>query len=52
MRLILVVLLFIPLMAISCIDKEFESELKFVQSIIDYPEKMDSIIINSPFIMN
>jgi hypothetical protein len=49
MRLILVVLLFIPLLAISCIDKEFESELKFVQSIIDYPQKMDSIIKNSPF---
>lgn len=49
MRLILVVLLFIPLMAISCIDKEFEKELKFVQSIINNPEEMKNIIEASEF---
>jgi hypothetical protein len=49
MRLILIILLTFPLITISCIDKEFEGELKFVQSIIDNPQKMDSIIKNSTF---
>jgi hypothetical protein len=49
MRLILIILLTFPLITISCIDKEFEEELKFVQSIIDYPDDMKNIIETSKF---
>jgi hypothetical protein len=49
MRLILIILLTFPLITISCIDKEFESELKFVQSIIDNPDDMKNIIENSEY---
>jgi hypothetical protein len=49
MRLILVVLLFIPLLAISCIDKEFEKELNFIKIIKDNPNNITSVISASEF---
>lgn len=33
----------------SCIDKEFENELKFVQKIIDNPYEIEQIIKSSEF---
>ena len=47
MRLILAVLLFIPLMAISCDDKEFQYELELIRQILVNPENMSDLIKNS-----
>jgi hypothetical protein len=47
MRLIFFVLLFIPLITISCIDKKFEKELKLVESVLNNPDNIINIIRES-----
>jgi hypothetical protein len=49
MRLILIILLTFPLITISCIDSSFQKEIQFVQSIINHPDSIQSLIESSEF---